>query len=172
MSTEETVVILVVEQQPSSTIVVEQGTTVITQDPNGLSVLVAAEQGPEGKQGVAGPSGGAAFVRDAAATVSGGRAVALNADGEAIHADGADDDFAWRVVGLALNGANLGNPVTIATAGEVEEPTWSWIEGKPVFLGSAGSLTQTPPTSGFILVVGSAVGATRILVNVQQPIFI
>ena len=172
MSAQETVVILVVEQQPASTVVVEQGTTVITQDPNAMSVLVAAEQGPEGKQGPIGPSGGAAFVKTASATVSGGFVVGLDAQGEVAHADGADIDSAWRVVGVALNGANKGDPVTIVTAGEVEEPTWSWTEGAPVFLGANGSLTQTPPTSGYILVVGSAVGATRILVNVQQPIFI
>lgn len=175
MSTDNTVVVLVVEQQPSSTIVVEGGTTVITGD-NSPSVLVAAEQGPAGKTGDVGPpgpAGGTAFTRTAAANVSGGKAVTLNAAGECLHADGADPTMASRVAGIALNGGLIGDTITIiVTGGEIEEPTWNWIEGQPIFLGPDGALTQVAPTSGYVLVVGTAVGPTRMLVKIQQPIFI
>lgn len=174
-TTDDKIVILVVEQQPSSTIVVEGGTTVIATDDT-PSVLVAAEQGPAGKTGDVGPpgpAGGTAFTRVAAANVSGGKALTLNAAGECLHADGADMTMANRVAGIALNGGLPGDLITIVvTGGEIDEPTWNWIEGNPIFLGPDGALTQVAPSTGFVLVIGVAVGPTRILVKIQQPIFI
>lgn len=170
-NTDDKVVILVVEQQPSAVVSVEGGTTVIATSDE-PSIIVAAEQGPEGKQGIPGPPGGSAFTRYAAASVSGGKAVTLNAAGECLHADGAKSAVANSVVGIAINGGNTGDQITIAVSGEIEEPYWNWQANKPVFLGTDGALTQAAPTSGFILVVGVAVGPTRMLVKIQQPIFI
>ena len=163
------VVILVVEQTPSNVVSVEGGTTVIS-TVDTPSILYAAEQGPAGKPG---PAGGTSFSRIAAANVSGGKAVTLNAQGQVLHANGADLAFANSVAGVSLNGGAPGSEITITVSGgEIEEPTWNWQANKPIFLGTDGALTQVAPTSGYLLVVGAAIGPTRMLVKVQQPIFI
>ena len=171
-TTDDKVIILVVEQQPSNVISVENGTAVIatTDMP---SLLIAAEQGPPGTQGPPGPSAGTAYTRTAAQNVSGGKALRLNAAGECLHANGADTSHANMVVGVSLNGGAAGSDITIITSGgEIEEVVWNWQVNKPVFLGVDGLLTQVAPISGYILIVGVAVGPTRMLVKIQQPIFI
>lgn len=166
------VIVLVVEQTPSNVVSVEGGTTVIS-TVDTPSVLIAAEQGPAGIQGLPGPAAGTAFTRPAAANVSGGKAVTLNAAGQCLHANGANASMANSVAGISLNGGAPGADITIITSGgEIEESVWNWQANKPIFLGTDGALTQVAPTSGYVLVVGVAVGPTRMLVKVQQPIFI
>lgn len=166
------VVILVVEQTPANVVSVEGGTTVIS-TVDSPSILYASEQGPVGPEGKPGPAAGTAFTRPAAANVSGGKAVTLNAAGQVLHANGANAAMAHSVAGISLNGGAAGADITIiTTGGEIEESVWNWQANKPVFLGADGVLTQTAPTSGYLLVVGVAVGPTRMLVKVQQPIFI
>lgn len=166
------VIILVVEQTPANVVSVEGGTTVIS-TVDTPSILYASEQGPAGIQGQPGPAAGTSFTRPAAANVSGGKAVTLNAAGECLHANGANALMANSVVGISLNGGAAGADITIITiGGEIEETVWNWQANKPVFLGTDGALTQTAPTSGYLLVVGVAVGPTRMVVKIQQPIFI
>ena len=172
MSADDKVIILVVEQTPSNVVSVEGGTTVISST-DMPSIIYAAEQGPAGIQGLPGPAAGTSFTRAAAANVSGGKAVTLNAAGQCLHADGAKASIANSVVGISLNGGAPGADITIITnGGEIEETVWNWQANKPVFLGTDGALTQVAPTSGYLLVVGVAVGPTRMLVKIQQPIFI
>lgn len=172
MSADDKVIILVVEQTPSNVVSVEGGTTVISST-DMPSIIYAAEQGPAGIQGLPGPAAGTSFTRAAAANVSGGKAVTLNAAGQCLHADGAKASMANSVVGISLNGGAPGADITIITnGGEIEETVWNWQANKPVFLGTDGALTQVAPTSGYLLVVGVAVGPTRMLVKIQQPIFI
>lgn len=172
MSADDKVIILVVEQTPSNVVSVEGGTTVISST-DMPSIIYAAEQGPAGIQGLPGPAAGTSFTRAAAANVSGGKAVTLNAAGQCLHADGAKASMANSVVGISLNGGAPDADITIITnGGEIEETVWNWQANKPVFLGTDGALTQVAPTSGYLLVVGVAVGPTRMLVKIQQPIFI
>lgn len=172
MSADDKVIILVVEQTPSNVVSVEGGTTVISST-DMPSIIYAAEQGPAGIQGLPGPAAGTSFTRAAAANVSGGKAVTLNAAGQCLHADGAKTSMANSVVGISLNGGAPGADITIITnGGEIEETVWNWQANKSVFLGTDGALTQVAPTSGYLLVVGVAVGPTRMLVKIQQPIFI
>lgn len=172
MSADDKVIILVVEQTPSNVVSVEGGTTVISST-DMPSIIYAAEQGPAGIQGLPGPAAGTSFTRAAAVNVSGGKAVTLNAAGQCLHADGAKASMANSVVGISLNGGAPGTDITIITnGGEIEETVWNWQANKPVFLGTDGALTQVAPTSGYLLVVGVAVGPTRMLVKIQQPIFI
>ncbi|MNR50449.1 hypothetical protein D3C85_1699640 [compost metagenome] len=51
----------------------------------------------------------------------------------------------------------------------LEDEGWTWQPGR-IWLGAEGQLTQAPPATGFDLLIGSAVSATRINLNIQEPI--
>lgn len=91
-----------------------------------------------------------------------GRVFLLSADDEA-HAD--------LVLGLTLTSSDQGAPVAVKRAGVVDDQTWSWVPGQ-VWLGANGNLTQTPPADGVDLAVGTAVSATRLVLNLQQPLYL
>ena len=55
--------------------------------------------------------------------------------------------------------------------GAIDEPSWSFSPG-PVFLGLNGALVQAPPASGFVLQIGTALSATRLVVERFSPIIL
>jgi hypothetical protein len=72
---------------------------------------------------------------------------------------------AWMTTGAAASGA----AVTLAYYGLVTEPSWAWSPG-PLYVGVGGLLTQTPPASGYIRLVGAAVSATTVWLDPQPAI--
>lgn len=128
--------------------------------------------GPAGLRGPQGPAGPTAedISRVALGSISGHRMVMLDALERASYADASTLEHASRVVGVTIAAAAGGASVTIRTRGELDEPSFSFTAGLPLFLGSAGVLTQTPPSSGFVLIVGFAITATKIFVAIQQPL--
>jgi hypothetical protein len=50
------------------------------------------------------------------------------------------------------------------------ELSWTWTPGEPIFLGNNGMLTQTPPSSGFAIELGTAISATSIWIVVGQSV--
>lgn len=74
-----------------------------------------------------------------------------------------------KIVGVAVTGGNSGSIIKIQNDGELVENTWNWNEGS-IFVNEFGELTQTPPSTGFILKVGKALSPTKILINIQQAI--
>lgn len=87
----------------------------------------------------------------------------------------ADSDYpvdAGGVLGVTMNAALIGDPVNVQATGEMEEVSWSWTPGLPVFLGPLGTLTQTPPTTGFQLVIGVASAPTKLVISIKQAIIL
>lgn len=108
----------------------------------------------------------------ASATISAYLAVALIA-AEASPADNATSGVIGNVVGIALAGTASGASCPIQIAGPVIYNGWSWTVGSPVFLGSSGHLTQTPPVSPsalFSQVIGIPVSSDTLLIQLQAPI--
>lgn len=130
-----------------------------------------AEQGPAGP---AGPSGsGDEITRTAAEPISGHTVVATSgASGLLVPADSADTDLAPAVLGISISAVEAGGAVKVRVQGELEESGWSWTPGHFIFCGIDGVLTQTPPSSGFLLVVGWAMTPTRIFVRLMQPVYL
>jgi hypothetical protein len=58
-----------------------------------------------------------------------------------------------------------GAEVTVVTFGEFEETSWNWDKDKPIWLSSSGAITQSFPASGFALVLGQVISATKIFIN-------
>ena len=121
---------------------------------------------PTGAPGTAGQST-TGIERLAAIPLSGQRAVATNASGQFIYADKDTIAHAQSTIGITTGAVSAGQSVTAIALGPMTEPSWNWTPGQVIFLGNDGQLTQTPPTTGVLLILGKAVTPTQIFVCVQ-----
>ncbi|MFO0992548.1 MAG: capsid cement protein [Hyphomicrobiales bacterium] len=128
-----------------------------------VEVVIPGPQGPTGDTTITLPAG---------AAVSGHRVIAWE-NGEARHADPTVLTDGRRVIGVSLNAALTGDPVTVRQSGLVVDASLALVPGLPVFLGPDGALIQTPPTApsaAFQLRIGSALSPDTLLVRISQPI--
>jgi hypothetical protein len=128
-----------------------------------VEVIVPGPQGPAGDTTITLPAGSA---------VSGHRIITWES-GEARHADPAVLADGRRVIGVSLNAALTGDPVIVRQSGLVIDASLALIPGLPVFLGTDGALTQTPPAApaaAYALRIGSALADDTLLVRISQPI--
>ena len=141
-----------------------------------ITLITTGPQGPPGEAGADGAPGppgesievGAIIACTTEMPLSGHRFVVLDND-MAVYADCLTENHAHRVIGMTTGASDDGN-VSVQTSGEHEEPTWSWTLGHPVFLGENGLMTQTAPTTGFSLIVGFPMTATKLFIKINQPI--
>lgn len=133
-------------------------------------ITTPAEQGPPGPQGAPGPAGSVYMSYVAGMTLSGHKAATVNSAGLAVYVDSDTPADAGKVLGITMNAALTGAAVNVQATGEVDEVSWSWTPGLPVYVGPAGALTQTPPVNGFIQAVGMAVSPTKLAVGIRPAI--
>ena len=159
-----------------------RGTTLVTAPATQTTVVVAEKPlhvvvtrgipGPPGKQGIPGPAGGTTTVTVGATPLSGHSAVAVDAGGMLIKADCTNPAHQGAVLGLLANAYSPGDQAVVQTAFTLEHSGWTWSPG-PVFVGTAGQLTQTLPVGAvFSQVAAHALSPTLVLVDVQPPITI
>lgn len=154
--------IQILAQQPDDSVLVDEVEVV--------EVIAVAEQGPRGIQGIPGPAGGATLVTVGAAPISGHTAVALGADGLLIYADCTNPSHLGAVLGVVANAYGAGDPAVVQTSFDLSHAGWAFTPG-PVFAGAGGAIVQTlPPGAVFAQVLGYALSATRIHIDVQPPI--
>lgn len=103
--------------------------------------------------------------------ISGHMALRLDSDGEFIYCDSSNVAHANTLIGVSTGAATTGASCQAQRFGLLTEPTWTWTPGNSVFVGTAGVLTQTAPTSGFVCEVGYAVSATILYID-PKPSFI
>ena len=143
---------------------------ILAEEVPATAVVTAAEQGPRGILGIPGPAGGATVVTVGAAPLSGHTAVAMGADGLLIYADCTNPAHIGAVQGVIANAYGAGDPAVVQTDFDMVHAGWAFATG-PVFVGTGGALVQTVPLGAvFAQVVGYALSATRIRVDVQPPI--
>lgn len=133
-----------------------------------LETIAQGEQGPPGAPGAPGPEGGAALQRTAGTTLSALRAV-YELDGQVHYLDYRDAEHIDLLLGITLTAAGAGQPINVQRSGAIDDSGWSWTPG-PVWLGADGVLTQTPPATGYYVLIGAAVSANRLLLNIQPAI--
>lgn len=156
--------ILILADQPDDSVLVDEVEVV--------SIVAVAEQGPRGIQGIQGPAGGTTTVTVGATPLSGHSAGAVDAAGLLIQADCTNPAHRGAVLGLLANAYSPGDQAVVQTAFTLEHSGWTWSPG-PVFVGTAGQLTQTLPVGAvFSQVVAHALSPTLVLVDVQPPITI
>lgn len=104
----------------------------------------------------------------AGANLSGHRVVQLI--GQSLQTlSSSDVETSCAAIGITEGASSAGTPARVRVRGIMQEPSWSLTIGKPVFCGLNGLVTQTPPESGFSLVVGVATDVNSIYIDVKQP---
>lgn len=91
-------------------------------------------------------------------------------DGSAVYANSSDASQAGQAVGVTTQAAASGAVVSVRRDGRMSDSSWNWTYGNPVYFNSTGALTQTPPSTGFVQVVGFPLGTTELIVGFEQPI--
>ena len=117
-------------------------------------------------------NGATAITKLSASAISGSRVVRY-VDADHVGIASADTlTHSASIAGVSSTStASAESDITIVRSGEVEDSGWSWTPGAPVFLGLNGALTQThSPSWAFSLIVGMAISATRIVVDLRDPI--
>lgn len=105
----------------------------------------------------------------AAAGLTTGTVIALT-DAGAIPADPTNPAHSWAAAAVTTSSATTGDTLTAVTTGRVTETAWTWAPSAPIYCGTGGQLTQTPPTTGWLRVIGHAETPTTIFVQIHQPI--
>ena len=100
-------------------------------------------------------------------TVGIGSVVCATASG-IVNAD-KDDDSKTSVIGLATASGSPGNSIDVRVSAQMGGLS-GLTSGQPVFLGNTGQLTQTLPTFGTVIRMGTAISATDMIVDISQPI--
>ena len=88
------------------------------------------------------------------------------------YADCTNPDHGSSIAGISLQAVVDGDVVQAQPGGEIYESGWDWIVGQPVYLGTLGQLTQTPPVAGILVEIGRPITATRLLVDIQPTIYL
>jgi hypothetical protein len=138
---------------------------VVIKQPNPPQIIEIVSPGPQGGTAEVG-------VLDvvAGATISGHRAVKPLSSGKVSYASNTTPGDIDLPIWLTLSAAVLDAPLAVVTFGEVSEPSWSWTPGEAIFLSTNGMLTQTPPSSGFLLQVAAAIQATVLFWEPKVPV--
>lgn len=75
-----------------------------------------------------------------------------------------------NAIGITKNSYSVGELATVYVDGIIEDSTWSWPPGSPLFVGADGALTSTPPTSGYILLFAFAISKTKISIHKEPSV--
>jgi hypothetical protein len=111
---------------------------------------------------------GHALEYEAGEVLNGHRAIVV-INNLAYHADQSNPAHLSLVRGITVQSAIAGDNVIVQIGGPVQEPSWSWTPNLPIFVGINGQLTQTPPTTGWLLEIGVADTTTKIIVEPKIP---
>lgn len=79
-------------------------------------------------------------------------------------------DSVWSIAGLVIFSVNAGVPLTPVRNQVVSDESWNWVRGSPIFLGTNGTLTQTAPLTGYLVVVAKVLDSKTIFVQIEEPI--
>jgi len=134
--------------------------------------------GPQGPQGPAGPAGadgspGALEItKIAGETISAIKAVYADTNTTIKHSD---KSVAGRqfCIGISKTAGIATSSIEVIIDGVLTDASFSgFTRNEPIFVGSSGALTQTPPTSGVLLEVGYYLGENKIEVEIKRPIIL
>lgn len=101
----------------------------------------------------------------AAVAIGAFRAVAIDNNGDLIYADKDTLDHRNRILGITITAVSAGGTPVVVQFGHIDEITWSWTMNLPIYLGTNGLLTQTPPTSGILQQLGYPTSSIGMVVD-------
>lgn len=85
-------------------------------------------------------------------------------------ANGENATHAGYVVGMALQTALEGAQCKVQTSGEIVNPAWILSPGAIYYVSTGGTISLTPPTSGFVQKIGLAKNATTLVISLGEAI--
>ena len=156
---------VVVDSPVNQIVEIDKDTFIVESAPE-INVVTVGEQGPRGLPGVAVDT----ITRVAATALSGNRVVVLNASEQAVYADNTDTAHADKILGVTTGAVNSGADATIQTYGEMVEPSFAFTPELAVYVSTNGLMTQTPQTSGFKRGIGFALAATKLFIDLREPV--
>lgn len=100
--------------------------------------------------------------------------VAVNEDGLLVKADKADSTL-LNVVGFVLTATAGGamSTVPVKYKGIIQNPAWNFVAGKPVYLTSAGGVTQlisSFASTDWIVELGTAIGVNQLQIEIRRAV--
>ncbi len=110
------------------------------------------------------------IILTAGENISALRVITVNTDGEGIYADSSTVNHANLIAGISYTAGLEGESIKVIHQGKVKDSFFSFDMTKPIFLGSNGVLTQTPPTSGIAVIIGSPVAVDTLILRIQGSI--
>lgn len=134
-----------------------------------LILIEQSEQGVPGPPGPIGPPGSVAVTRKSDGPLSALLIVWEDEFGVVRPLDASDTAHIDLICGMTISSSGGSGDVNVQRTGTVDDSFWSWTPGR-VYIGANGTLTQTPPVSGYDVLIGTAVSPTRIILNLQDPI--
>ena len=105
---------------------------------------------------------------EAASTIHNNRAVVADLD-TIYHPSLSSATDGRIIVGISRQSGSTSDPVMVQTSGPLTNGGWSWASG-PVYVDDDGVLTQTAPSTGWIVCVGTAIATDTIDIKVSRPI--
>lgn len=111
----------------------------------------------------------------AGVALSGHRVVTVKASGELAYPSIDDLTDGQGVIGMTLGAATAaGTIVRIQVTGRIEEPSWDWIPGLPLYCLDQGVLSQTAPVDAgdWVLPIGVALNQTAILFGMRSLVLL
>lgn len=76
------------------------------------------------------------------------------------------------IIGISITGALSGNTVKYQIDGRLEDSSFNFPLNDPLFLGTDGVITNTPPVTGHNTRLGLSLGVGAIQIEIQMPIIL
>lgn len=130
---------------------------------------MAGQRGARGRPGTDTGGGIQTIIRSAGETVSALRMV-FESQGKAYLVDPTSESV-FQALGVAITSGAEDAELTIQTQGFIDDSSWSWAEGA-VWCDENGLLTQTPPIDGWDFIIGFATSATRLYIDLHEPVLL
>lgn len=162
-------VAVIVNDQPHLVTVAEQSeTAAVTVVEESVTVTVIDNYGA-----VSSGKDSNLITKIAGEILGGHRIVVTDDNDKAFYADSSNVDHVSKTLGLTIGSAVISASVIIRTYGEITESSWSWVPDLPIFLnGATGQISQTPPDSGFNLVIGFPSTSISMFIRIGEPIIL
>lgn len=130
--------------------------------PDGVTILIT----PDGViSSVGGSSDTVEVTVTAGSSLSGHTVIYIDSSGLAQNPDITILSEGEGVIGITTGAIAPAATGPIVISGEVTEPSWTWTPGGPIWATNAGALSQTPPVGKWLLQMGVATAATKMVVN-------
>ena len=96
--------------------------------------------------------------------------IVSNIDDKYFYSDPSSSVSSWSIAGLTKSACNLNEICDPIRNQSISDASWNWARGSPVFLGTDGFLTQTPPVIGYLTVVARVLSTKMLFIEIEETI--